>query len=91
MTSATPEQQQAGMELWQAWAGKAGPAIIDLGSPLGDGEIVGGGEAYDDIAGFSILEAESQSAIVTLLDDHPHLHMPGGRIEVHELLAMPAS
>ena len=42
------------MELWQAWAGKAGPAIIDLGAPLGDGTTFGDGDPYNDIAGFSI-------------------------------------
>jgi hypothetical protein len=89
MESATPEQQQAGMELWQAWAGKTGPAIVDLGAPLGDGTIVGDGDAYTDIAGFSILDADSQRAVMGLLRDHPHFHTPGGQIEVHEMLRPP--
>jgi hypothetical protein len=89
MEASTPEQRQAGMELWQTWAANAGPAIVDLGSPLGDGEPVGHGEAYNDIAGFSILEAGSQQAVVDLLNDHPHFHTPDGQIEVHQLLAMP--
>jgi hypothetical protein len=89
MENASPEQQQAGMKLWEAWAAKAGPAIVDLGAPLADGGMVGDGEAHDDIAGYSILDAESQQAVVDLLDDHPHLHTPGGRIEVHEMLPMP--
>jgi hypothetical protein len=89
MDSSTPEQRQAGMELWQTWAAKARSAIVDLGSPLGDGEAVGNGEAYNDIAGFSILEADSQQAVVDLLNDHPHFHTPDGQIEVHQLLAMP--
>jgi hypothetical protein len=33
MASATPEQAQAGMEAWQAWAQKAGSSIADLGAP----------------------------------------------------------
>ena len=89
MQSATPEQQQAGVELWQAWATKAGSAIADLGAPLGDGVIVGDGEAHADIAGFSILDADSQQTIMGLLTDHPHLHTPGGQIEVHEMLSPP--
>jgi hypothetical protein len=89
MESSTPEQRQAGMELWQTWAAKAGPAIVDLGAPLGDGEGVGDGEAYNDVAGFSILEADSQEAVIDLLGDHPHFHTPSGQIEVHELLRMP--
>ena len=54
-----PEQRQAGTELWQAWAAKAGSAIVDLGAPLGDGAIIGDGEAYKDLAGYSSLDADS--------------------------------
>jgi hypothetical protein len=68
--SSTPEQRQTGMELWQTWAAKAGSAIVDLGAPLGDGAIVGDGDAYNDIAGFSILDAHSQQAVMGLLRDH---------------------
>jgi hypothetical protein len=89
MQSATPEQQQAGMELWQAWATKAGSAIADLGAPLGDGTMVGDGDAYNDTAGYSILEADSEQAVMELLRDHPHFHAPGGQIEVHEMLPVP--
>jgi len=89
MESSTPEQRQAGMELWQAWAGKAGSSIVDLGAPLGDGAIVGDGEAYNDIAGFSILDADSRQAVIGLLRDHPHFHTPSGQIEIHEMLRAP--
>lgn len=89
MESSTPEQRQAGMEPWQTWAAKAGSAIVDLGAPLGDGVIVGDGDAYNDIAGFSILDSDSQQTAVGLLRDHPHLHTPGGQIELHEMLRPP--
>ena len=89
MESTTPEQRQAGMELWQAWAAKAGPAIVDLGAPLDDGMMVGDGEAYGDAGGYSILEADSEQAVVALLRDHPHFHTPGGQIELHAMLSMP--
>jgi hypothetical protein len=89
MASATPEQAKAGMDAWMAWSGKAGGAIVDLGAPLGEGATVGGDASDGDIAGFSILEADSQQAVVDLLNDHPHFHTPDGQIEVHQLLAMP--
>ena len=89
MESSTPEQRQAGMEVWQAWAGKAGSAIVELGAPLGDGAIVGDGDAYNDIAGFSILDADSQQDVMALLSDHPHFHTPGGQIEVHAMQRPP--
>jgi len=42
MANVTPEQAQAGMEAWRAWAAKAGPAIVDLGAAVsGDGDITG--------------------------------------------------
>lgn len=34
MANTTPEQAQAGMELWMQWAGKAGSSLVDLGAPL---------------------------------------------------------
>jgi len=37
MAGATPEQAKAGMDAWMTWAKKAGNAIVDLGSPLGNG------------------------------------------------------
>jgi hypothetical protein len=89
MANATPEQARAGMEAWMTWAGQAGTAIVDLGAPLGDGTMVGAGDADDDIAGFSILDADSQDAAVDLLQRHPHFHTPGGAIEVHEFISMP--
>ena len=89
MGSATPEQQQAGMQLWETWMKKAGPAIVDLGAPLGDGAMVGDGAAHHDLAGYSILEADGQQGVMDLLRDHPHFHTPGGQIEVHELLPVP--
>jgi hypothetical protein len=91
MANATPEQAQAGMELWSAWAGRAGDAIIDLGAPLGDAATVGNGAAYGDLAGYSILEAVSRDAVVQLLQDHPHSHTPDGQVEVHEMLPVPGT
>ena len=91
MANVTPEQAQAGMELWTAWAGRAGDAIVDLGAPLGDAAIVGDGDAYGDLAGYSILEASSREAVMELLRDHPHFHTPDGQVEVHEMLSVPGT
>jgi hypothetical protein len=40
------------------------------------------------IGGYSVLEAESSSAITDVLAGHPHLES-GGTIEVHEILPTP--
>ena len=31
MANATPEEGQAGMEAWNAWAGRAGSSLVDFG------------------------------------------------------------
>jgi hypothetical protein len=62
-----------------SWAEKAGSAIVDLGAPLaGDG----------DVAGFSILEADSRAKIDELLAEHPHRSAPDAKIEVLEFIPM---
>jgi len=91
MSNAAPEDAQAGMELWMQWAGKAGDALVDLGAPLAPvGTLGKPGASELQIAGFSILEAESADAVTKLLDDHPHFHMPGDTsIEILEFLPVP--
>jgi hypothetical protein len=88
--TASPEQAQAGMDAWMAWAGKAGDAIVDLGAPLGDAAWVGPGSGDDGlhVTGFSIMQAESADELTALLDGHPHLGF-GGSVEVLEFLPMP--
>ncbi len=82
MAQSTPEQAQAGMDAWMVWAGKAGDAIVDFGSPLSP---VGGADAK--LGGYSVLQAESADALAAVLDGHPHLQI--GTIDVHECLEMP--
>ena len=90
MADSSPEAAQAGMDLWMAWAGKAGSAIVDMGSPLAPATTIGADRAAGDfIGGYSILEAESTDALRALLDGHPHLELDGAAIEVHEFLPVP--
>jgi hypothetical protein len=90
MSNSTPEQAQAGMEGWMRWAGQAGGAIVDLGSPLAtDGTVGKKSDSGTPIAGFSILEADSLDALKKVLDGHPHLDSPEGSIEVLEFLPIP--
>jgi hypothetical protein len=86
MAQSTPEQAQAGMDAWMAWAEQAGDAVVDLGTPL---EVVeAGGDSGDPIGGYSILQAESREDLAKVLDGHPHLAM-GGTVETLEFLSMP--
>ena len=92
MASGTPEQAQAGMDAWMAWANKAGSAIVDLGTPLGNAQTVdksGSKGSSSTAGGYSLLQADSMNAVRELLKEHPHLMVPGNTIEVHEALPMP--
>lgn len=90
MTAGTPEQMQAGMEAWMQWAEKAGPAIVDMGAPVAGVPDAGTPvpAAGQIIGGYSVLEAESPSALSDVLAGHPHT-ASGGTIEVHEILPTP--
>ncbi|HEV7207626.1 MAG TPA: hypothetical protein VGN54_02675 [Mycobacteriales bacterium] len=92
MANASPEQAQAGMEAWMAWAASAGDAIVDLGSPLQARTCVtaeGVSDARNQASGYSVLQASSTDELATLLAKHPHLGMPGCSIDVLEVLPIP--
>ena len=87
MANATPEQTQAGMEAWMAWAQKNGDSIVDLGVPLGSSMRVEPGSTSPgstQASGYSILQADSLDQAAKTLQDHPHLDTPGGTIDVLE-------
>jgi hypothetical protein len=84
------EDNQQTMEQWMAWAGRAGDALVDFGTPLA--EASGAGTPVPApghmIAGYSILQADSEAELSKIIESHPHLAM-GGTIEVQEMLPMP--
>ena len=92
-TPATPEQMQAVMGEWMAWAGRVGEKMVDFGTPLAGGVRVtteGTSPSTREVAGYSILEAADMDAALELAQGHPHLNMPGGcEIEVHEMQPVP--
>ena len=90
---ATPEQMEAVMGEWMAWAGRVGEGMVDFGTPLAGGVRVtkeGTWPSTREVAGYSILEAADMDAALELAQGHPHLNMPGGcEIEVHEVQPVP--
>jgi hypothetical protein len=94
MAAASPEQAQAGMEAWMAWANKNGDSIVDLGMPLGPNMHVTAGSSEpgsSQVTGFSIVEADSLEQATKMLEDHPHHSAPGAAIDVLEFLPMPGA
>ena len=89
----SPEQMQAVMAQWGAWAEKVGDGLVDFGTPLAGGVRVsadGTSPSTREVAGYSIVEAADMEAALALAQDHPHMLMPGGcEIEVHEAQAIP--
>ena len=90
MASATPEQQQEGMQAWTTWMQAAGSGIVDLGAPLQAVATVGANGGASDTTGYSVLQADDRAGVEALLNNHPHLMMgPGASIEVLEVLPIP--
>lgn len=90
----TPEQMEEVMGAWNAWAGKVGDGLVDFGTPLAGGvRVMPGGTTASserEVAGYTIIEADSIQDAVELAKIHPHLNMPGGcEIEVHEAQPIP--
>jgi hypothetical protein len=89
----TPEQMEAVMGQWNAWATQVGDHMVDFGTPLAGGVQVtpeGMSPSTREVAGYTLIEADSMDDALALAQDHPHLNMPGGcTIEVHEALPVP--
>jgi hypothetical protein len=92
-TPPTPEEVDAVMGEWNAWAGRVGDRMVDFGTPPAGGVRVstdGTSSSTREVAGYSIIEADSMDAALELAQSHPHHKMPGGcEIEVHEAQAIP--
>jgi hypothetical protein len=92
MSSATPEQMQAVMQAWMAWAKKTWSDLVDLGQPLRyvtTTTASGAEKGESQVAGFSILQAESEAALQDLLKGHPHFSAPGASIAVLQCMPIP--
>ena len=93
MKNVTPEEMQAGMEPWYAWARSCGESLADLGTPLANGQVMskaGSSPSDRNIAGYSMLQAADTAAVLALLPGHPHLGWAEGcEIEVHECMPLP--
>ena len=93
MADMTEEQKMEGMKPCMEWKDKVEDNVIDFGSPLMMGRTVlpdgSSVESIRQVAGYSILQAESMDEAQELLMGHPHLAWHGGcEIELHEMAPM---
>lgn len=87
----SPEEMKKGMEPWMAWFKKAGESIVDAGTPLGGGMNFTKNSATkskSEIAGYTIVQAESMDAVKAMIADNPHFMLPNASIEAFEMMPM---
>ena len=89
----TPEQGAERMAAFQAWMGKVGSALVDVGSPFGTGASVGddGTEGTPaDLIAYTIVEAADLAEAKALTAGLPFLSERDGKhvVEIFELLSM---
>lgn len=90
----SPEDQAKGMEAWMTWAKKCGDKLVDLGNPLTNGQQLSpdgkSAASKQNVAGYSVLQAENMEEAKALLQGHPHLGWNAAcTIEVHESMPLP--
>jgi hypothetical protein len=95
MANVPPEQQAAGMALWQAWIDRVSDNLIDVGAPLINGKSLrasGSSSPSDkEVSGYSLVVADNFDEAMRLLQNHPHLSgwHPDATIEIHETILLP--
>jgi len=93
MKNSSPEDMKKGMESWMRWAEKCGKHLVDWGAPLDTGRHIdssGTTSGKTQVAGYSLLQADSMAEAEKLLKGHPHLDwVDGCYIEVHEKMPLP--
>ena len=85
------ERREArGMAAWEKWAAEHAAIIVEMGGPLSKTKLVstnGITDIHNNLAGFVIVQAESQDAAAQLFIAHPHFTIfPGDGVEVMEIL-----
>ena len=91
--SARRAREAQGMQAWTDWAQQHATAIVEQGSPLGKtkrADKSGIKDTSNDMAAWTIVQAESHDAAVKLFENHPHFTIfPGDAVEIMECLPIP--
>jgi hypothetical protein len=87
------QKEKAGKEAWGKWAKANEKSIVSHGSPVGKTKRIsaqGIADIRNEIAAYTIVQAESHEAAAKLFENHPHFTIfPGEAVEVMECLPMP--
>ena len=85
------EESEGIMALWMAWFKKHEDAILEGGSPLGNGmnfTKTGRSNPQSQATGYNIMQAADLNSAQAMLSDHPHYMVPGASIDVLEMMSM---
>jgi hypothetical protein len=87
----TEAEREAAMAKWGQWFQTLGPAVVNIGNPLGASTSVepsgSNGAAKSGLSGFSIISAEDLDAAAELAKGCPVLE-GGGKVDVYEAIAI---
>jgi hypothetical protein len=85
--------EQKGMEAWMKWVEDHAKSIVEGGGPLGKTKRVtkdGVADVRNNLAGYTVVRAESQEEAAKLFVGHPHFTIfPGDGVEIMEVLPIP--
>jgi hypothetical protein len=86
-------REAEGMQAWKRWVDDNAKAIVDNGAPLGKTKRVtkdGIADTRNNLAAYTVVQAESQEAAARLFEGHPHFTIfPGDGVEIMECLPLP--
>lgn len=89
------KKEQAGMHGWGEWVKTHQNSIVDMGGPLGKTKTIstrGIADITNQMAGYTIVEAESHEIAARFFMDHPHFTIfPGDSVEVMECSPIPTA
>ena len=94
LNAAERQRREAeGMQAWKRWVDDNAKAIVDNGAPLGKTKRVtkdGIADTRNNLAAYTVVQAESQEAAARLFEGHPHFTIfPGDGVEIMECLPLP--
>lgn len=89
----TPEAGAKAMEVWGAWYGAMGDAVVNPGAPVGMSKTVSSGGVADDgganpLSGFTVVRADSIEAACQMAKGCPLVADGTGSVEVAPVVEM---
>ena len=89
-----PEVIAKGMQAWTDWMAEHADKIVQIGGPLGKTKRVnkdGVADVRNDMAAFTLVEADSHENAAAIFEGHPHFAIfPGDGVDIMPCLPIPS-